>query len=85
MSSESSRVPFPQTKTRQIARLVALSSLRCSLAVTLSLCRRMAKEGWIVPPKEGEQPTGVSKMCNPKEPGVDQAVIVASKFEVFCR
>lgn len=39
---------------------------------------RMAKEGWIVPPAEGDKPSGVSKMCNPKEPDVKQAVIVAS-------
>ena len=43
----------------------------------------MAKDGWIVPLKEGEQPTGVSKMRNPKEPSVDQAVIVASEFFPF--
>ncbi|GAX72680.1 hypothetical protein CEUSTIGMA_g136.t1 [Chlamydomonas eustigma] len=42
-------------------------------------CVMLAKEGWILPPKDGEPLTGVSKMCNPKEPGVEQAVIVASK------
>lgn len=40
---------------------------------------QLAKEGWIVPPKEGDKMTGVSKMCNPKEPDVKEAVIVASK------
>lgn len=40
---------------------------------------RLAKEGWIVPPKEGEDPGGVSKMMNPKHPSVSKALIVASK------
>jgi nuclear protein localization family protein 4 len=40
---------------------------------------RLAKDGWIVPPVEGEPPVGVSKMVNPKEPSVSAAVIVASK------
>lgn len=31
-----------------------------------------------MPPAEGDKPSGVSKMCNPKEPDVKQAVIVAS-------
>ena len=42
-------------------------------------CVRLAKEGWIVPPKDGDKMSGVSKMCNPKEPDVKEAVIVASK------
>ena len=41
---------------------------------------RLSKEGWFVPLKEGERHTGVSKMLNPKEPTVEQALIVASKI-----
>eukprot|EP00882_Tetradesmus_deserticola_P019503 GHRQ01020994.1.p1 GENE.GHRQ01020994.1~~GHRQ01020994.1.p1 ORF type:complete len:182 (+),score=78.20 GHRQ01020994.1:3-548(+) len=37
---------------------------------------QLYKDGWFVPETE---PSGVSKMQNPKEPNVEQAVIVASK------
>jgi hypothetical protein len=41
---------------------------------------QLAKDGWFVPESE---PSGVSKMRNPKEPNVEQAVIVASEWLVF--
>ncbi|WIA35011.1 hypothetical protein OEZ86_003507 [Tetradesmus obliquus] len=37
---------------------------------------QLYKDGWFVPESE---PSGISKMRNPKEPNVEQAVIVASK------
>ncbi|KAF6262215.1 NPL4 family-domain-containing protein [Scenedesmus sp. NREL 46B-D3] len=37
---------------------------------------QLCKDGWFVPETE---PSGISKMQNPKEPKVEQAVIVASK------
>lgn len=50
---------------------VHFEAFQCSeQAVTL------AKEGWFAPE---EAPSGVSKMRNPKEPGVEQAIIVAGK------
>lgn len=49
-----------------------LQAFQCSeQAVTL------CKDGWFCPETE---PSGVSKMRNPKEPSVDQPIIVVSKY-----
>eukprot|EP00879_Flechtneria_rotunda_P015340 GHRR01016036.1.p1 GENE.GHRR01016036.1~~GHRR01016036.1.p1 ORF type:complete len:378 (+),score=128.22 GHRR01016036.1:953-2086(+) len=37
---------------------------------------QLAKDGWF---QQEQEPSGVSKMKNPKEPGVEQAIIVAGK------
>ncbi len=55
------------------------------LAATVNTCFiRLAKEGWIVRPKAEDRVSGLCKMCNPKEPSVEQAVIVASRLQRIC-
>jgi hypothetical protein len=48
-----------------------LQAFQCS-EQAVQLC----KDGWFKPETE---PSGISKMQNPKEPNVEQAVIVAGK------
>eukprot|EP00955_Chlamydomonas_euryale_P099944 365252-Chlamydomonas_euryale.AAC.31 len=68
--------------SEQCVRCECLNKLpmpTATLTSTCGACNRLAKEGWIVPPKDGDEPSGVSKVVNPKEPKVKNAVIVASK------
>lgn len=41
---------------------------------------QLYKDGWFLPP--ADEPTGVSKMKNPKEPTLDEAIIVAGVDKV---
>lgn len=51
--------------------LTLLQAFQCSEQAV-----QLYKDGWFAPE---EEPSGVSKMRNPKEPDVQEAVIVASE------